>query len=207
MDTTMKLRALSESAKNEKNDVSHGNLTHEQNKLLELAKRNAQLEDENKKALDYLKTIAQLKEGLAQEQARTAELEAKMKNLVALGEQDLARYKVLIEEERKKTLEQSKAVEQLREILQQEQARTAELGKKTTALEAMDKELAELAAKVRDLPLLEARAREVPALEARIKELSGLEAKVQEMAALETRVQELTEALGQIYAIAATGKA
>ena len=79
-------------------DVPQSNLTEEQNYALELVKKTAQLEEEKKKSLEYLKSI-----------------------------------------------------EQLREILKQEQAKTAEMAKKMAGLEAKEKEFAELEAKVREL--------------------------------------------------------
>ncbi len=57
-----------------KQDGAKDNLTKEQALALELATKNAQLEDEKRKALDHLKTIEQLRDALKQEQARTAEL-------------------------------------------------------------------------------------------------------------------------------------
>lgn len=57
----------------------------------QLARKNAQLEEEKKKALEYERTISELRNSLKQEQARmegmddsSAELEAKTKELAAL---------------------------------------------------------------------------------------------------------------------------
>lgn len=57
----------------------------------QLARKNAQLEEEKKKVLEYERTISELRNSLKQEQARTegmadssAELEAKTKELAAL---------------------------------------------------------------------------------------------------------------------------
>jgi len=191
MDKTIKIRKYSDDAKG---DASQSNLTDDQDKILELVKKNALLEEENKKSLEYLKAIEHLRESLKQEQARaaemvakTAKLEAKVNDLAALEANDLARKNAQIEEEKKKSLEHLKTIEQLKESLKQEQAKTAEMSSKTVMLEA----------KVNELSGLEARVKLLPELEAKVKELPGLEAKV----------KELTEVLNKISGIAAAGKA
>ncbi len=65
------MRAFSGDAKQ---DSGKDNLTREQTLALELATKNAQLEEEKKKAAEQLKMLEQLRETLKQEQARTAEL-------------------------------------------------------------------------------------------------------------------------------------
>ena len=82
-----------------------------------------------------------------------------------------------LEEEKRKSLEHLKTIEQLRNSLQQEQAKSTELSKKMVALEA------------------------------KIKELSGLENKAKELAEMEAKVKKFTEMLGRISGIAAVGKA
>ncbi|OGS94127.1 MAG: hypothetical protein A3H31_07280 [Gallionellales bacterium RIFCSPLOWO2_02_FULL_57_47] len=119
-ETTIRLRAYSDNAER---IVPQNNLTEAQNNALELVKKTAQLEEEKKKSLEYLKTI-----------------------------------------------------EQLRECLKQEQAKTAEMSEK------------------------------IAGLEAKVKESVGLEAKAKEFAELEAKVKELTEVLGKISGIAAAGK-
>lgn len=109
------------------------NLTEEQNTALELAKKNAQLEEEKKKSLEYQRTI-----------------------------------------------------EQLRECVKQEQEKSAEMAKKMARLEAKVIETVEL--------------------EAKVKEFAGLEATAGKRAELEVKVKELTEALDKIAAIAAVRK-
>lgn len=121
MDKTVKTRAFSGDAKSA---ATQSNLTEAQEKSLELANKNAQLEEVKSKLLEHLKTI-----------------------------------------------------EQLRESLKQEQAKTAEMAKKTAMLEA------------------------------KLKELAELENKVKKVAELEAKVKELSEVLGKISGIAATGKA
>jgi len=180
MDKTIKIRAHSDDANGK---ALPSNLTEDQNKMLELVKKNALLEEENKKSIEYLRTIEQLKESLRQEQAKaaemaakTAKLEAKVNDLAALEANDIARKNAQIEEEKKKSIEYSKMVEQLKESLKQEQAKAADATKKMAGLEA------------------------------RINELSALEAKVSEVAGLEAKVKELTDMLGKISGIAAAGK-
>lgn len=89
---------------------------------------------------------------------------------------ELVNKKSRLEEENKKSLEYVKTIEQLRESIKQEQARTAEMAEKAVALEA------------------------------KLKEFDGLEAKVKNVAELEAKVKELSEVLGKISGIATTGK-
>ena len=121
MEKTVKTRAFADTASS---NAVQGNLTEAQEKSLELAKKNVQLEELKSKLLDHLKTI-----------------------------------------------------DQLRESLKLEQAKTAEMANKTALLEA------------------------------RVRELSEQEAKVKKVTELEARVNELTELLGKISGIAAAGKA
>jgi methyl-accepting chemotaxis protein len=81
-----------------------------------------------------------------------------------------------LEEAKCKLLEQLKTIDQLREEIKQEQAKTAEM-----AMMALG-------------------------LEDKVKELSGQEDNVNKVAELETRIKELTEALDKISDIATTGK-
>lgn len=90
---------------------------------------------------------------------------------------ELVKKTAQFEEEKKKSLEHLKTIEQLQASLKQEQANATEMAKK------------------------------IAGLEAKVKELSGLETKAKELAALEAKVKELTEVLGKISGIAATGKA
>jgi chromosome segregation ATPase len=64
---------------------------------------------------------------------------------------ELVKKTAQLEEEKKKSLEYQKSIEQLRETLKQEQAKTAEMTKKMAGLEAKEKEFSELEAKVREL--------------------------------------------------------
>lgn len=90
---------------------------------------------------------------------------------------ELVKKTALLEEEKRKSLEHLKTIEQLRESLKQEQAKTTVMAKKMVALEA------------------------------RTKELSGLETKAIELAEMEAKVKELTEILGKISSIAVAAKA
>ena len=71
MDRTVKIQAYTGESKQ---GVPQDNLTKEQALALELAAKSTQLEEEKKKSLELHKTIERLRESLAHEQARTAEL-------------------------------------------------------------------------------------------------------------------------------------
>ncbi|MDD2914889.1 MAG: hypothetical protein PHP70_06165 [Gallionella sp.] len=191
MEKTVKIRAYSGDTKS---DAAQGNAADAQNKSLELAMKDAQIEEEKSRALEHLKTIVQLRESLKQEQAKTAEMakrmaehDAKLKELAGLDANALAKKNALLEEEQKKSLEHLQTIAQLRESLKQEQAKSPEM--------------------VNKMAVLEARVTELLGLETKLKELSGLENKAREAVMLEAKVRELTEALGKIAAIAAAGKA
>lgn len=190
MDKTVKINAYSNDAKS---NVSQGNLTEDQNKTLELAKKGSQLEEEKRRSLEHLLTIERLSSSLRQEQAKsvemtkkTADLEAKVKEFALSGASELVKKNAQLEEEKKTSLEQLKMIEQLRESIKQEQLRSAGMVMKT----------AELESKIKELSVLETRVKEIPALEAKVKELAVWEAKV----------KELNDALGKISTIAAAGK-
>lgn len=155
MDKTLKLHAYSEPAKS---DVAQGNLAKDQNTSLELAKKNAQLEDEKSKSLELLKTIVQLRESLKHEQVKTsdivrkgAELEAQAKESALLVANELTRKNAQLEEEKSRSLEYMRMIEQLRERVKQDQARSAGAVDKAAELEAKAKEVAVLEAKVKDM--------------------------------------------------------
>lgn len=89
MEKTVKTRSFSDKTKS---PATSNNLTETQEKALELANKNAQLEEAKNKVLEHLKTIEQLREDIKQEQAKTTEmatmalgLEVKVK---ALSEQE-----------------------------------------------------------------------------------------------------------------------
>lgn len=86
--TTIKTRAYPDGTKSA---AVQNNLTPDQEKSLEFVKKNARLEEENKKLLEQLATVDQLQASLRQEQAKTAEtakkivgLESKIKELAEL---------------------------------------------------------------------------------------------------------------------------
>jgi hypothetical protein len=151
MDKTVKLRAYDEAAKS---DVPQAKPAEDKSIALELAKKASLLEEEKIKSLELLKTIVQLRESLKQEKAKTAELDAKLTRLNALEESQLAKKNAQLEEEKKRSLEYMRTIEQLRESIKQDQARNAETEKKAAELEAKSKELAMLEAKVKDLSVV-----------------------------------------------------
>jgi uncharacterized protein YlxW (UPF0749 family) len=90
---------------------------------------------------------------------------------------ELAKMNAQFQEEKGKSIELHKTIEQLRASLAQEQAKSSEMAERAVMLEA------------------------------RIKELSEQGANPKKIAELEARVKELSEVLGKISGIAATGKA
>lgn len=192
MDKTVKIHAYPGDAKS---GAPLGNLTEDQNITLELAKKNFRLEEELKNSREHLNTIEQLRGSLRQEQEKSAamakkmaELEVKVKEFTALDANDLAKKNALLEDEKRKSLEHIKMIEQLRENIRQEQTKAAETEKKAAAvLESKTKELAEL--------------------EAKLKELPALEAKVKDLQVWQAKAIELTDVLSKISSISALGKA
>ena len=154
MDKTLKLRTYS----GDSNDAAKGNRAKDQNVSLELEKKTAELEkktvlleDERNKSVELLKTIVQLRESLKQEQAKSAELETRINKLATVEENHLARKNAQLEEEKKLSLEYMRTIEQLRESIKQDQAKSAAMVGKFDELEAKTKELEELKAKIKDL--------------------------------------------------------
>ena len=227
-DKTLKLRAYSEPAQS---DVPQANPAKTQDASLELAKKNAQLEEEKSKSLELLKTIVQLRESLKHEQVKTsdivrkaAELEAKAKEFAALDANQLAKKTAQLEEEKNKALEQIKIIEQLRESLKQEQAKSAEMVMKASDLQAKLNKLAEveenqLAKKnaqleeekkksLEQVQMIE-QLRESLKLEqakSSVDKTAELEAKTKEVAVLQAKVKDLAAMLTKISSIAVMGK-
>lgn len=151
MDKTVKIRAYT--------DPASGQVASKHKEIdLELAARDAQLEEERSKSLDQLKTIVQLRESLKQEQAKTAEvskrvdeLELKLKQLTASSANDLARKNAQIEAEMKRAVDAENQCKALQEQLKQEQAKLANMPDQKRMLEARDMELVDLKAKLQDL--------------------------------------------------------
>ncbi len=155
MDKTVKLRAYSEPAKSE---VAKGNAAADQNLSLELAKKSTLLEEEKKKSLEHLKANEQLRDSFKQEQTKVvelskklADLELKTKEFAALEASERAKKDAQLEEEKRKSLEQSKTIEQLRESIKQEQAKAASIANQSAELQAKNKEIEALQAKLKDL--------------------------------------------------------
>lgn len=218
MEKTVKIRAYPDDAKV---NAPQGSPKEGQDKALELARKNAQLEE---KSLDQLRIIEQLKESLRQEQLKVAELSKRTAGADAAA---LALKDAQLEEEKSRGLENLKTIVQLRESLKLEQGKTAEMVKIISELEARAKESAaaetsELAKKSAELEgekrksleqaqaieqLRDGLAQEQAKSAGMADKLAESEAKAREAAALEARINELTDAMGRIVAIASAGKA
>ena len=148
MDKTLKLRAYAEAEKKANENIKS---PRDIDLSLELEKKTALLEDEKNKSHDLLKTIVQLRESLKQEQAKSAELEAKLTRLASVEESQLAKKNAQLEEEKKLSLEYMRTIEQLRESIKQDQAKSAEINSKYDEMEAKTKAVAELETKVKEL--------------------------------------------------------
>lgn len=217
MEKTVKIRAYPDDAKDA---VPQGSLTEDQNKSVELARKNAMLEE---KSLDQLRIIEQLRESLKLEQARNAELQKRTTGADATA---LALKDAQLEEEKSRGLENLKTIVQLRESVKQEQAKNAELAKILTELDAKMKdtasreagELARTRAELEEEKRVSSeQMKTIDQLSDRLEQeqakmagmadkLAELDAKSGELAALEARAKDLTDALGKIAAIATLGK-
>lgn len=151
MDKTVKIRAYTDS-------VSGQPASKQKEIDLELAARDAQLEDERSKSLEQLKTIVQLREALRQEQARTAEvskrvneLESGLQQVASSSANDLARKDAQIEAEMKRAVDAANKCRALQEQLKQEQQKLANMPDQARMLEAKDLELVELKARLQDV--------------------------------------------------------
>lgn len=109
----------------------------------QLVKKNAQLEDEKKHSLEYMRTIQQLRESLQQEQEKSArmaagmaELETKANKLDTEEENPLDSKDERPEEEKNKLLEYEKTIEQLRENQKQELEKSAQMVNRIAELES-----------------------------------------------------------------------
>jgi hypothetical protein len=127
----------------------------EQNQLI---RKNAQLEEEQKKYLDQIKINEQLRESLKQEQAsyaemakKTIELQARLRKLAEVEENQLVKKDAQLEEEKKNSLEYIRVIEQLRESIKQDQAKKTEMVNKTSSLEDKVKELSVVLSKISSL--------------------------------------------------------
>ena len=107
--TTIKTRSFPDGAKSA---APQSNLTEEQEKTLEFAKKNARLEEENRNLREQLKTVEHLRESLKQEQAKTAEMAQKMAALEAKAQNSAE-----LEAQVKKSAELEAKVKELTEVL------------------------------------------------------------------------------------------
>jgi chromosome segregation ATPase len=121
----------------------------------QLVKKNAQLEEEKNKSLEYEKTIEQLRENLKQELGksaetlnRMAELKTKVNKMDSVEENQLVKKNTLLEEEKKKTLEYAKLIDQLRESIRAGKEVSAGMLKRTAKLEAKIEELTGVLGKI-----------------------------------------------------------
>jgi phage-related minor tail protein len=124
----------------------------------QLARKNAQLEEEKKLSLEYMRTIEQLRATLKQEQEQSVEvqrkkieLEAKVNKLDEVEENQLAKKNVLLEEEKKKSTDYAQLVDQLRESIKQDQTKMAGMVKHTDELEDKVKDLSVVLSKIASL--------------------------------------------------------
>jgi hypothetical protein len=152
MEKTVKLHAYPAA----KEEAMQGKPVDEQ--TLELAMKDAQIEEERSRSLEHLKTIVQLREAIKQEQLRftemakkTADMESKVNELVAAEAGEAAKKNTQLEEHKQRALEQGKAIEQLRESIKQEQEKNNVLAAKTSELEAMIKTLSDTLEKISEL--------------------------------------------------------
>lgn len=212
MDKTFKLRAFTDAARN---DVARSHLA-EESRAQQLAKKDALLEEERSKSLELLKTIVQLRESLKQEQAKSAELQARLNKLDEVEENQLVRKNLQLEEEKKKSLEYLKMIEQLRESTRQEQEKSAEMARKMAEQQAQLGKLAtaeenQLARKNAQLEEEKQKLIEYMKMVEQLRENArqDQEKKVEmanKLAVLETKVKELSVVLAKISSLATGGK-
>lgn len=148
MDKTVKISAYSPPAKG---SVPQENIAKDKIVALELEQKQAQLDEERNKSLELLRSVVQLRENLKQEQAKNAELEAKLNKMAALEESQIVKRNAQIEEEKKHSLELMRSIEELKEELKQEQSRSAEIADSGVQLEAKLQEIAVLESKIKDM--------------------------------------------------------
>lgn len=124
----------------------------------QLAKKNAQLEEEKRLSLEYMRTIEQLKATLKQEQEKAeeaqrkkTELEAKVNKLDEVEENQLVRKNAQLEEEKKRSSEYAQLVDQLRESIRQDQAKMAGLLKQAEEFEDKIKDMSVVLSKIASL--------------------------------------------------------
>jgi chromosome segregation ATPase len=213
MEKTLKLRTYSDATKD---DASQSKSVKERNIALELEKKTAHLEEERSKSLELLKTIMQLRESLKQEQTKTALLEARVMKLDSVEENQLVKKNAQLEEEKKKSLEYMKTIEQLRENLKRDQEQLAEVLHKKAELESkvnkMDTvEENQLVKKNTQLEEEKKKSLEYAKLIDQLRESTKEDqeqtaAMAKRTVELEAKVKELSGVLGKISTLAAVGK-
>lgn len=212
MDKTFKLRAFTDVAKN---DVEKSTVADE-NKAQQLARKDALLAEERSKSLELLKTIVQLRESLKQEQAKTAELQARLNKLDEVEESQLVKKNIQLEDEKKKSLEYMRMIEQLRENTKQEQEKSAEMARKMAEQQAQLNKLttveeSQLARKNAQLEEEKQKLIEYMKMIEQLREnvRQDQEKKIEmanKLAVLETKVKELSVVLAKISSLATGGK-
>lgn len=213
MDKTLKLRAYKDTAKK---DGLKDHRVAEIHKSEELAKKEALLEEERSKSHELLKTILQLRESLKQEQARSAELKAKVNRLDAVEENQLIKKNNQLEEEKKKHIDQIKINEQLRASVKQDQEKKAEMAKKISVLQGKLNKLAtvednQLIKKNSELEEVKSKSLEyiktIDNLKEALKQEQARKSEIEKKStALEAKIRELSVVLSKISTIAVGGK-
>lgn len=213
MDRTLKLRSYPDSAKH---DAAKDNTAKERDIELELEKKTAHLEEERNKSLDLVKTIVQLRESLKQEQGKAAALEAKVTRLDSVEENQLVRKNAELEEEKKKSLEYVKTIEQLRENRKQEVEKSAQMLNRIAELEAKVNKMdtVEENQLVRKNTLLEDEkkksaeyAKLVDQLREKLRQNQGIpDDLVEYIVELEKKIKELSEVANKISGLAVEKK-
>jgi chromosome segregation ATPase len=213
MEKTLKLRTYSDATQDE---ASQGKPAKERNIALELEKRTAHLEEERSKSLDLMKTIVQLRESLKQEQTKTALLESRVIKLDSVEENQLVKKNAQLEEEKKKSLEYMKTIEQLRENLKRDQEQLAEVLHKKAELESRVNKMDSVEENqlIKKNTLLEEEkkksleyAKLIDQLRENVKEdQEKTAAMAKRTAELEAKINELSGVLGKISSLAAAGK-
>jgi hypothetical protein len=190
----------------------------------QLVRKNAELEDEKKKSLEYMKEIQHLKESLKQEQEKSAQmskkmagLETKVNKLDSVEESQLVKKNTLLEEEKKKSLEYVKTIEQLRESHKRELEKSAQVLNKMAELEAkvnkMDSvEENQLIKKNTQLEDEKKKSLEYAKLIDQLRESIKVDQEqsaemAKRTAKLEAKIEELNGALGKIASMATASKA
>jgi len=140
MEKTVKIRAYPDE---NKGNASKSKLSDGTDISLELAKKDALLEEEKARSLEHIKTIVQLRESLKKEQEKNAdlsksalELHAKLNKLASVEENQLVKKNILLEEERKRSSDQLMEIESLRANIKQEQEYNSRLAASETDLRA-----------------------------------------------------------------------